>query len=47
MNRVLSRPLSGMRWIARGSPAVSRKPASGSATPKEKALLVMCWQSVQ
>jgi hypothetical protein len=47
MNRVLSRPLSGMRSMARGSPDVRRKAFSGSATPNEKALLVMCWQSVQ
>src|SRR5580698_7593601 len=36
MNRVLSRPLSGTRWIARGSPAVSRNAVSGSATPQRE-----------
>jgi transposase len=46
-NRLFSRPLSVMRWSARGSPEVRRKPVSGTATPSEKALLVWCWQAVQ
>lgn len=39
-NRVFSRPLSMLRWSARGSPDVRRKPVSGTVTLNEKALLV-------
>jgi hypothetical protein len=46
-HRVLSRPLSAMRWSGRGSTPVRRKPASATTIPIEKALLVKRWQSVQ
>ena len=45
-HRVLSRPLSAVRWSGRGSTPLRRKPASATTIPKEKALLVKRWQSV-
>ena len=45
--RVVTLPLSAVRWITRGCPATRRKASAGSTIAIENALLVMCWQSVQ
>jgi len=45
--RVLTRPLSAVRWSRRGSIPLSRRALSATTTPIEKALLVKRWQSVQ
>jgi hypothetical protein len=47
VQRVVTRPLSAVRWIARGSPRMSLQAPSGRTTAIENALLVMRWQSVQ
>jgi hypothetical protein len=44
---VLDRPLSAMRWSGRGLIPLRRKALSATTIPKEKALLVKRWQSVQ
>jgi hypothetical protein len=44
---VLIRPLPAVRRSGRGSIPLRRKPASATTIPKEKALLVKRWQSVQ
>ena len=46
-NRVLTRPLSAVRWSGRGSIPLRRKAVSATTSPNEKALLVNRWQSVQ
>jgi len=45
--RVVTRPLSAVRWTARGSPWMRRQAPSARTTAIENALLVMRWQSVQ
>jgi hypothetical protein len=46
-HRVVTWPLSAVRWIERGSPFVRRKAISETTIAIEKALLVIRWQSVQ
>ena len=45
--RVLTRPLSAVRWSRRGSIPLRRRALSPTTTPIEKALLVKRWHSVQ
>jgi hypothetical protein len=46
-HRVLGRPLSAIRRSGRGSIPLRRKALSATTIPKENALLVKRWQSVQ